>query len=403
MTIPVVPGPWSWLDQAGQGVASVINARTARDLRERDEAKKHLAFIFEAVQKGALSTSALKSPAFLGLVHKSGLGDVIQPSDVAPNPEEQIKSGQAQFIQQMLGQSTPEIPDLASAVMGPGGAVGVTPAIQAPTGADAGTARRLLLSTGKIPTPGDVAAEQSRVPVSQLAGETATALLPGAKPTALAGQNVEGNKAYDDVAERVVLSYYDKFHKVPSPAQAAQYGQTSKEATGFGDFITEQHYGAAAARLQESLDKAATARIAASQRYGTASLQDDWIRAQTALTSQLTTQLNALLAHPPSTLDKVYAGVAARKRAAGKPLTPEETQAEQNVQAYETQVNDLRTRLGGLQSNTAEAARVQAPVPGGPTQRSAQDLAKQQQEWDAAAEWLRQHPEDKRQLPPRPR
>ncbi|HEY6019223.1 MAG TPA: hypothetical protein VIY48_04770, partial [Candidatus Paceibacterota bacterium] len=206
-----------------------------------------------------------------------------------PNPEAQIKQGQSDMISQIMG-GTPEIPDLASAVMGPGGVVGKTPAVP---GADTG-AGRFLLSTGKIPTKLDLAEVNAKTAQADLQGATATAQLPEAAATGVAGQQAAQDQTFNDIADRVVEDLYNTTHQIPSPQAAYSFGQRDPRAQAFGPRINEPYYGRAVQRLQDKLaaQRAAALRAAAAYSSGP---QDRTVRDIATQQTQLRSQIAARL------------------------------------------------------------------------------------------------------------
>lgn len=386
MTIPVVPGPWNFIAEAGQGVANVINARTQRDLREQDEARKHLAFIFDAVQKGALSTSALKSPAFLGLVHKSGIGDAIQPQDIAPNPGEQIRAGQSQMIQHILGGGTPEIPDLAAAVYGPQAGVGVTPA----TAPGSTPAAQFLLSSGRIPTSADLAGQRADVAKSNLATSTAETALPENAPTVIAGQQGEQDKTFNDIADRVVADLYSKTGRIPSPTEAFGLGQRDARAGAFGSRINEPYYAGAIQRLRARLAAEETARVRAAT-YASNGPQDRTVRdiatQQRALHSQIATRQTAI-----AQLTGKLSALA--KYQTYDKMEPGDRKIMDQINALESANQADQTTLDGL---TNQAGVVIGTTPKVSTNAPTQARqAINRVEWRRRAALIRQYPNDPR-------
>lgn len=179
MTVPITPGPWSFLANIGQGIANYGEGKA----KHRAEALKQVGTIFDAVQNNQLSTSALKSPFFMNLIKESGIAEQFSPDYVAPKPTETLAKGQ----EAALGQVLPQI---------------LNPAAQGTEDQQA----RATLAQGKIALP----------------SETATARETTAKARTRAGVIEQGGAAGRAVAE------------VPSEqiAAAAEQGALQPIVTG---------------------------------------------------------------------------------------------------------------------------------------------------------------------------
>lgn len=100
MTIPITPGPWSFLANIGQGIANYGEGKA----KFRAEKMKQVGTIFEAVQNNELSANVLKSPFFQSLIKDSGIGEQFSPDFVAPKPTETLARGQEEALGQVLPQ-----------------------------------------------------------------------------------------------------------------------------------------------------------------------------------------------------------------------------------------------------------------------------------------------------------
>lgn len=100
MTVPITPGPWSFLANIGQGIANYGEGKA----RFRAEKMKQVGTIFAAVQNDELSANVLKSPFFQSLIKDSGIGEQFSPDFVAPKPKETLARGQEEALGQVLPQ-----------------------------------------------------------------------------------------------------------------------------------------------------------------------------------------------------------------------------------------------------------------------------------------------------------
>ena len=100
MTIPIIPGPFSFIAELGKGVGTAFQTaeNQKRVLRgqaqeDRAEALKQVGVIFDAVQNNQMTANTLKSPFFQELIKRSGLAEQFDPANVAAKPSDQIAEG----------------------------------------------------------------------------------------------------------------------------------------------------------------------------------------------------------------------------------------------------------------------------------------------------------------------
>lgn len=272
MTIPIVPGPFSFLASAGEAYAGFHEGKRKRELENFAQAIQRYQLVYQGVKEGILPRSTLSSKETTGLLEQI-MGSPMMV-DVVPNPQEDIARGQSGLIKEILGDTQAEVPVFGQPSVAPQRVK--VPGARTPAG-------RQLLATGKIPLPSEVAGEQ-------VAAASAEAAVPEAGTTARATQIGVQQKAYDDIADRVVGAYFAKNNKLPSPAQAARYGTEDTDVKKFQDQFNEQRYGAAIERLRGQLEEERTRRSFAAaqfQRAGPASQHiQNLIRQQNALTSK---------------------------------------------------------------------------------------------------------------------
>ena len=59
MTIPIMPGPWSFLGTAGEAAGGFLEARRARQAYEQQQAQEHSQLLAALIAKGLVHPSAL--------------------------------------------------------------------------------------------------------------------------------------------------------------------------------------------------------------------------------------------------------------------------------------------------------------------------------------------------------
>lgn len=90
MTIPIIPGPFSFLESAGNAVGQLGNAIIQRNQLRRQIAEHGTAFITDLVQKGYLSADAFKDPDVQATMKRAGI-PAIAPANILPQPDEKKK------------------------------------------------------------------------------------------------------------------------------------------------------------------------------------------------------------------------------------------------------------------------------------------------------------------------
>jgi hypothetical protein len=81
MTLPIIPGPFSFLTSAGQAAGAVGSALTERDRYKQQIAEQNAAFLAHLVGLGVAQPEALASPEAQQLFGRAGI-PAIQPSQV---------------------------------------------------------------------------------------------------------------------------------------------------------------------------------------------------------------------------------------------------------------------------------------------------------------------------------
>jgi hypothetical protein len=374
MTVPIVPGPFSFLENIGKGVEKYAAGkeyyrRTKREeeFQDRQESFKQLGFLFSGIQSGDIDTKVVKSPLFMQLIAKSGLGEGFG-ENVVPSPAAETRKVVAGAIPEAAAALTP-------------------------------TGRGIAAATGKLPTPteqataeGDVAAAGIRTKklTGPLTGsqEEIVSGVPGAE-TASAGVQGAQDPTLTNVADRVVRDLYIKLGRLPTPAEAHQYGSTQDiRAKPFGAELNEPYYGSAIERQRAALDAAATARISAQNR-GLAGQnvlpdirgQQDQLRQRIANRSSENEALRKTLKF--ATLPGIQESE----------IPVAELQALQKIAENEQATTVDQATLTGL---TQQAGQVIAPRVGRSEGEPEASLAKRRLEWDRRAKIIKDHPNDPR-------
>lgn len=259
MTIPVMPGPFSFLANLGQAGGAAFQAAERDRQKRTDEDWNFVDYLFKAA-KLRNDPSILASPQAMEAYSRLG----ISPPSPKPTAEEQIGDIQGRFL---ADQETPGFQMPIPGLIGP------TPSINVkPTGGFISTGQRMAAG---LPLKSAIEREETVAPVvnraegakAQLGAATDTALLPGAELSAIANQQGEQDKTFNEAADRIVL---DRFiangFTLPTPEEAFAAGQTDPRLADFSTAMTQPYYGAAIARLQDRLAVLDIQRMAANAR-----------------------------------------------------------------------------------------------------------------------------------------
>jgi hypothetical protein len=331
MTIPIEPGPFSFLAGAGEALGRFAEEKEKKRQTKLKEDRDVLNQMLDLRQKGLLAPEQFESPQAVELYRRLG----IVPVSGQPTSGESIEQGRRSYLSSIApslagGQPTDE----GRAVLG--------------------LPQRGL--TQKINA--EIAGSEAAVPTAQLQGAQATAALPEAGATAVAGQQGTQDKTFNDIADRVVESLYAKSRKLPTPDQAFTAGLSDTRAQAFGERINAQYYGSAIERLRAKLADEATKRAAAAARLQGASGTglDDLLKIHQAQQTRITAELNALeKVDKPSDKDITMADVAATNRAKGKPVSPIFAGAEQRVAEYRQKKDKLEQRRSELEQQIQQS------------------------------------------------
>lgn len=392
MTIPVIPGPFSFIQELGRGVGTAFQVaenqkRTLRAQAQEDraEALKQVGVIFDAVQNNQMTANTLKSPFFLDLIKRSGIADSFGAPDVAagvaPKPEDTIRGGQSEYLQSLLANRTP----------GNEGEIKQT------------------LATGRVQAPSEVAKGKEETLAS---GARATTIEGGgaagraqagviAEPVAVAGEEASRDKFYNSVADRSVGSALTRsggnILKTDLKGLADSAWQTAQQDARSRGYVADESLtrpyieAAIASQYREALTE--EAKVRAAQARGT-DTYDDYLRILQNNQGLIRQQISAL--PKPSeqalTYARAYEAQLARQR------SPEEQRAfEQNpstaflrsaydqVQAYNTQLDRLNRELNGNRDELNNALAGKIPSVGGAIAGRAAEALSEKQIDDYAA------------------
>lgn len=242
MTIPIVPGPFSFLANLGGAAQAYGEGKQ----KHKKEAWDRLQFMFKGIQEGEISPSVVKSPLFMSLVKDSGMQD-FDPESITPAPTSMLRRAQGEEIQSALpGLSTAGKRQLASTGQLP------TASAEAKEGADARAQSIRGTVLGQELSP-----EQQAQVAGVSSATTAQAAAQGAQdPTLL-------SSAYRVVADL----FRQNGGKMPTPEEAFQHGSANDlRAQAFGDQLNQPYYAAAIQQLSDEQEKLKIAHESAAAR-----------------------------------------------------------------------------------------------------------------------------------------
>jgi hypothetical protein len=273
MTIPITPGPFSFLQGAGEALGAYGAEKEKRREQTVKEAQDVLNQMIKLRQLEFIGPEQFGSPQAMNVYRTLG----IMPPEGPPQATvgELTHGGQAQYIQQIL------------------------PSLRAPGGPPEET--RLALN---LPGKGAEEAAQARiaqnvaaVPQAQVAGATAQGQLPSAGVSAMAGQQQDQDKQYNDMADRMVYAMMTREGRLPKNGEEAYaLAQGDPRFTPFKDAITQPYFDAAIERLRQKQFALETERTGANARYAGATGMgaDDLYRIAQGNQTRITAEMNSL-------------------------------------------------------------------------------------------------------------
>ena len=261
MTIPITPGPFSFLAELGRaGGHGFAQAEQERN-RNLDNAWKSADFLMKLAQirkdpKILTSPEAMKVWADVGI-----------PMPTGPTSDEMIEGIKKRGAAPTFGGTTlPSIPGIIpgqTQIEPTGDAVPLNQKILAGLPLPSQTLREQAAPTI---VGGEVARAKAEVPKAELEAATATAALPEAGTTVRAGQQNAQDKQFNDIADAIVGELYSTARKMPTVQQALERAKTDRRANAFKGKIDQSYFGAALERLRAQLERERIGLIGASNR-----------------------------------------------------------------------------------------------------------------------------------------
>src|ERR1043166_791553 len=253
MTIPISPGPFSFLASAGQALGGAAQAIT----EEREKRLKQSAAQLKQMMDLSIAghPQDWQSPTAMRLYKELGI------SPQRPSPGEKVAEIQNRFLapSEAPGMTLP-ISQIAP---------GLRDVQTQPTGNF--IPARQLMAAG-LPTPSAQAEEQLKTTIAQRQTAAATGGTPGqvaavtkvpTAETATAGEATAQEPVLNDVADRMVQGLFIKRHHLPTAQEAQTAAATDVRGAAFGPLLTQQHFGAAIERQRRILEAEEAKRIEA--------------------------------------------------------------------------------------------------------------------------------------------
>lgn len=319
MTIPITPGPFSFLATLGQGVGNAFSEHEKDRQQKIKEARDVLNQMLDLRQKELIDPSAFSSPQAMKVYQTLG----ITPVSDQPTTGEQLSGITGQYLHRIapsLGTGTPQEDELRAMAKLPSRATG--PQVEA-----------------------ERAIAGAQVPTANLQGATAAAQIPGAGMTAVAGQQGEQDKQFNDIATRVVADLYTKTGKLPTSRAAWEAG-LGDVRNAFGPNVTEPYYGQAIEALRAAHEKELSYRIAAMQQHDPASQLPQLARVYQTNISTLQTKLDNLRKiNGVRDGDEMAADMAQKAIAEGRKVPAFMQAAADRWSKYQTEASDLQSQI----------------------------------------------------------
>lgn len=377
MTIPIVPGPFSFLDTLGKGIAAYGTGREDYRQRQRKESQedraealKQVGTIFDAVQRNELTTSALKSPFFLNMLKRSGIAESFSPENVAAKPEEQVREAQSGYLSSVLGPQGD--PTERAQVLAAGRPVSRSEAATERAGAAVGGLKAAAVEGPLTPTQ-----------TSALTGVPTPA-------TAEAADQTAQNPELGGIAKRSVRDLYTRLGRIPTIDEVKAHVQTDLRAKPFKNELTDPFLGNAIRDLQAELAEEETKRIAAETRRDAAS--QNVVKDITSQQGELRQRMTARQQENEN-LRKSLSPFATIPGADMSKLSEQDRQNLAKIQANEAANAKDQETLTGLNQQAQQVIAPRVTKSGGAPEGT---LAERRNEWDRRAKAIKDHPNDPR-------
>lgn len=344
MTIPIVPGPFSFLDSIGKGIGGYIENKEKKRQNDFEELIKKYNVVYQGVKDGILPRATLSSKETTGL-----LSQIMEHPNMAPltanaSPQESLDNARA-----------PMITDRAATLDQ--------------------TGQQMFASTGVLPTSSQSRTEKIK------AGALNTDLTPSqtaavsgvpTAPSAEAAEQKTQDPAIEAIADRHVQELFTKTGKLPTSAEAFKYGFNDPSTTAFGGRVNETYYGQAIEKQRRVLNKEVTDRIAAQAKAEAAGDPTKYL-------AKLTAQISAM--------DKERDDLAQQLDA--KNIVNLVTRAKNEGKTRQQLTAEIQEQINNLDSRTA-ILREQFGTSGGVEQPPEAKRASLQLKYDSAVRYLRQ-------------
>ncbi len=379
MTIPIQPGPFSFLEDVGGALGEVGQLREKRRQQQVKEATDVLNQMIELRQKGFLQPDAFASPQAMNVYKTLG----IMPTSNQPTSGEQVEAMKGQYLRDVQAPQIP-VPSLG------GGA----PAMVSPADRYSDEMRAIMGAPSRALTPkteAEIAGAQAAVPQAQLAGVQAQAQIPGAPLTAQTGQVGQQQKPVEAITDDWITGQYAVTKKLPaSGADAYAAALADPRISEIAKQVGQRPFDAAIERLRQRLYALATERTAAAARYkGAAGTGiDDIAKIYQAQQTRLTAELNAL--DKPTPVQESMAAIAQDYRTRGKAVPTMMQMAERKVTEYQKRRGEIEQQLQqiGNQVTQTMGPLMGAPGPNPPGQSGSPQQRAAAQEYEAKAKGI---------------
>jgi len=249
MTIPIIPGPFSFLGSAGEALGNIGTLKEQR--RQTGVAEANQAAQLDLQRRQVAIQEAAQS--LQEALSKGKIEDI------------EARSNYLEWLQKGGNQPTPlAIPSL---IGGTGGIAGFT---QGPTPPPPPQFTPEVLAAHGITTPAEFAATQAeaqaKVPKAELEGTQARAALPGAAQAIQTAQISPQVAQLEPVADTFVQALFTQLKRMPTGQEAYEVAIQDPRFGEIAKTLGPAFFDAAVERQRQVLEKESTARTAAAAR-----------------------------------------------------------------------------------------------------------------------------------------